>query len=191
VESEVVVPRDVDVESRDRELRAATVRVIVDRGVAGVTIRRVAAELGRSTTAVTHYVADRDELLARVVGGALSERRDHAERLVADAGDALWALIEWSVQSGRDPVWPALAAAAAADVEPVVTGLVASFETWWTDLVAEVVSDRVAVGVSVPEAAAAIGVVVDGLILASDASRRSDAERRRLARMLIEPLLAR
>lgn len=185
------MPREVDVESRDRELRAATVRVIVDHGVAGVTIRRVAADLGRSTTAVTHYVADRDELLVRAVGGVLSERRVHSERLVAEADDALWALIEWSVQSGRDPVWPALVAAAAADVEPVVTVLVESFETWWTDLVADLVSDRVAVGRGVPEVAAAIGVVVDGLILASDASRRSDAERRQLARLLIEPLLAR
>jgi AcrR family transcriptional regulator len=185
------VPREVDVESRDRELRAATVRVMVDHGVAGVTIRRVAADLGRSTTAVTHYVADRDELLVRAVGGVLSERRHHAERLVAEADDPLWALIEWSVQSGRDPVWPALVAAAAADVEPVVTVLVASFETWWTDLVADLVSDRVARGVSVTDVAAAIGVVVDGLILASDAEHRTDAERRRLARMLIEPLLGR
>ncbi len=185
------MPREVDVGSRERELRAATVRVIVDHGVAGVTIRRVAADLGRSTTAVTHYVADRDELLVRAVGGVLAERRHHAERLVAEVDDALWALIEWSVQAGRDPVWPALVAAAAADVEPVVTVLVESFEGWWTDLVADLVSDRVAVGLAVPEVAAAIGVVVDGLILASDAEGRTDAERRRLARLLIEPLLGR
>jgi AcrR family transcriptional regulator len=185
------VPRAVDVESRDRELREATLRVIVGHGVAGVTIRRVAAELGRSTTAVTHYVADRDELLARVVGGVLAVRQDHAERLVADADDALWALIEWSVQSGRDPVWPAMVAAAAADVEPVVTGLVGSFETWWTDLVEDLVSARVADGISAAEAAAAIGVVVDGLILASDADGRTDTERRRLVQLLVEPLLAR
>ncbi len=185
------MPREIDVEFRARELSEATVRVILGHGVAGVTIRRVAAELGRSTTAVTHYVTDRDELLARAVGGVLAVRQDHAERLVADADDALWALIEWSVQAGRDPVWPGLVAAAAADVEPVVTGLVGSFENWWTDLVVDLVSARVADGVSAAEAAAAIGVVVDGLILASDAGGRTDTERRRLAQLLIEPLLAR
>lgn len=185
------MPKMVDAGARERELRAATLRVIAREGVGGVTIRRVAAELGRSTTAVTHYTADREQLLSSAVEGALGERRDQAEDLVAGAGDGLWDLIDWSVRSGADPLWPVLVAAAAADVEPVVTELVGSFERWWTDLVADLVSGRVRADVTAADAAAAIGVVVDGLVLASDAHHRTDAGRRRLARLLIEPLLAR
>jgi len=183
------VPREVDIDSRDRELRAATLRVVADRGVAGVTIRRVATELGRSTTAITHYVTDRDDLLARAVDGVLTEWRHEAEAVVREAEDPLWAFVDLSVRSGGDPVWRALVTAAAAEVEPVVTEIVAAFEQWWTTRVADLVAGRALPATT--DAAAAIGVVVDGLLLASDARMMTDDERQRLARVLIEPLLVR
>ena len=49
------MPRQVDGESRDRDIRDATLRVIASHGVSGVTIRRVASELGASTSVVTHF----------------------------------------------------------------------------------------------------------------------------------------
>lgn len=107
------------------------------------------------------------------------------------ADDPLWALIDWSVKSEDDGVWAALVAAAIAGVEPVVNKLVASFEAWWSDLVLGLVSDRVIQGVTASEAADAVGVVVDGLLLAVDAAAWTESERRRVARLLVEPLLAR
>ena len=49
------------------EVKEATIRVIATEGVPAVTIRRVAREVGRSTSAITHYFADRDELLREAV----------------------------------------------------------------------------------------------------------------------------
>ena len=37
------------------EVKEATIRVIAAEGVPAVTIRRVAREVGRSTSAITHY----------------------------------------------------------------------------------------------------------------------------------------
>ena len=185
------MPREVDVAERGRAVRDATLEVIREHGVTGVTIRRVASYVGGSTAVVTHYVATRDDLLAMAVGGALDERRATAARLMADADDPLWALIEWSVSDDADLVWPTLVAAAAADIDPVVTELVTSFERWWADLVVDLVVGRVIGGVTNEEAVDAIGVVVDGLILGVDAADSTIDERLRVARVLIEPLLAR
>ena len=185
------MPRTVDEMDRGRQIEAATIRTIATHGVAGVTIRRVAAELGRSTTTVTHYVDDREDLLELAVGGALGARRAQLEDVLADAADPLWTLVEWSVQLEEVEVWPALAAATAANVDPVVSRLVRDFERWWGELAAKLVNGRLRPGISVDAAVDAIGVVVDGLVLALDANEWTNADRRRLARLLITPLLDR
>lgn len=183
------MPRTVDEIDRGRQIEAATMRTIARHGVAGVTIRRVAAELGRSTTTITHYVDNRDELLELAVGNALRARQEELERLLVETADPLWTLVEWSVQLDEVEVWRALAAATAADVDPVVSQLVRAFERWWSDLTATVVDGRLRPGLSVETAVEAIGVVVDGLVLAVDGDGWTDPDRRRLARLLVTPLL--
>lgn len=184
------MPRVVDPTERELDLRAAASEVIAEHGVAGFTIRRVASALGRSTSAVTHYSADREELLTRAVGGLLEDRRTEATQLIAVGDDPLWALIDWSVQADANGVWQPLVAAAIADVEPVVTQLVASFEAWWFEVLLDLVSDRVAPGLTAADATGAISVVVDGLLLAVDAATWTEPERRRITRLLVQPLLA-
>ncbi|WP_027346801.1 TetR/AcrR family transcriptional regulator [Hamadaea tsunoensis] len=58
------MPKIVDHEQRRRELAAAVWQVIVQHGVAEVSIRTVATAAGWSTGSLRHYFATRAELLA-------------------------------------------------------------------------------------------------------------------------------
>ena len=185
-----VMPRRVDAAERDRAIRSATLRVIAREGVGRVTIRGVAAELGTSTTAVTHYVATRDALLEQSIGQALEARKEELRQLVADAEDPLWAAILWSVDADPDGLWPALVAARAAGIEPVVTKLVDEFDEWWTRLITDFARGRAAPGLSPSEVADAVGIVVDGLLLGAGAGSGPSGHRHHLTRVLVRPLLA-
>lgn len=183
------MPRHVDTAQRDVEIGAATLRVIARHGVDGVTIRRVAAELGTSTTSITHYVPTREALLEQSIGRAMDARRRQVDELVAGADDPLWTAILWSVDADPDGLWPALVAARAAGVEPVVTRLVREFDEWWIRLITRLAGRRAAPGASPAEVADAIGVVVDGLLLGFGEGSWSREHRHHLARMLVRPLL--
>jgi hypothetical protein len=131
------------------------------------------------------------ELRRRAVGAELEERRRQVADIAAAADDPFWAVMEWSVDADPNGVWPALVSAAAADVVPAVSQLVRAFDRWWTSLVARLVSDRLIDGLSKRDAADAIGIVAEGLLLPLDASNWSAARRHHLARTLISPLLRR
>lgn len=53
----------LDSEQRRRNIAAAVVRVIARDGLDAATIRRVASEVGFSTTVVTHYFTDKRQML--------------------------------------------------------------------------------------------------------------------------------
>lgn len=57
------MPRVVDAEARRAELAAATRRVVLRRGMEGVTLRDVAQEAGWSIGILQHYFKSKDELL--------------------------------------------------------------------------------------------------------------------------------
>ncbi|MGC5016320.1 TetR/AcrR family transcriptional regulator [Streptosporangium sp. DT93] len=61
------MPRLVDHEQRRAELGEAAIRVILREGLAGVTVRGVAAEAGWSTGSLRHYFGNQHELQAYVV----------------------------------------------------------------------------------------------------------------------------
>lgn len=61
------MPRLVDHEQRRAALGEAAIRLILRDGLAGVTIRGVAAEAGFSTGSLRHYFADQHELRAYAV----------------------------------------------------------------------------------------------------------------------------
>ena len=58
------MPKVVDHETRRAELAAAVWRVIMRQGIAGVSIRDVAAEAGWSSGALRHYFTTKEELLS-------------------------------------------------------------------------------------------------------------------------------
>lgn len=57
------VPIDVDQEQRRKDVARAAARLIADSGIAAVTFRNLAAALGCSTTAISHYFDNRKEIL--------------------------------------------------------------------------------------------------------------------------------
>ncbi|MEU4725722.1 TetR family transcriptional regulator C-terminal domain-containing protein [Nonomuraea dietziae] len=61
------MPRLVDHDRRRAELGEAAIRVILREGLAGVTVRGVAAEAGWSTGSLRHYFSNQRELQAYVV----------------------------------------------------------------------------------------------------------------------------
>src|SRR6188472_4105948 len=83
------MPRIVDVDVRRAELTDATARVIARSGIEAATMREIAAEAGWTTGALTHYFADKRELLLATfqssVAAGRAARRLHdrsAESLV-------------------------------------------------------------------------------------------------------------
>lgn len=78
------MPRRVDHEQRRHELTQAAAEVIADVGLDGLTLRLVAARAGCTTGRITHYFADRDELLV----GALRRVHIAAGRRMAAASSA-------------------------------------------------------------------------------------------------------
>lgn len=69
------MPRTVDIEERRQELTDAAARLIAQAGIGAVTVRAVAAEAGWSTGALTHYFADKRELLLATLAASLANRR--------------------------------------------------------------------------------------------------------------------
>ena len=87
----------VDVDERRQELTDAAARLIARAGLGAATMREVAAEAGLTTGALTHYFADKRELLQCTLMASLQQRIDRRRttgggaraRLRASLGGAL------------------------------------------------------------------------------------------------------
>jgi TetR/AcrR family transcriptional regulator, transcriptional repressor of bet genes len=73
----------VDVDERRSELAAAASRVIARSGIAGASMREVAAEAGWTTGTLVHYFTDKHELLRFTLEESLERR--HALRAVRES----------------------------------------------------------------------------------------------------------
>ena len=69
------MPKVVDIQQRRAELTEATARLIARSGIESATMREVAAEAGWTTGALTHYFADKRELLLTTFQTSLANRR--------------------------------------------------------------------------------------------------------------------
>jgi AcrR family transcriptional regulator len=69
------MPKIVDIAQRRAELTEATARLIARSGIESATMREVAAEAGWTTGALTHYFADKRELLLTTFQTSLANRR--------------------------------------------------------------------------------------------------------------------
>ena len=78
------MPKVVDSAERRAELAAAAAQLIARAGVGAATLRDVAAEAGWTTGALTHYFADKRELLLFTFRSSLAQR--HAAREARDPG---------------------------------------------------------------------------------------------------------
>ncbi len=112
----------VDVEQRRLELARAAANVIARRGVAGASMREVAAEAGWTTGTLVHYFTNKAELLAFTLETSLDLRRSkRAERAGLDTADAVRAVLSAALPADDEgrlhwTVTVAFAAHAASDL---------------------------------------------------------------------------
>ncbi len=72
------MPKVVDGDERRVELANAAIRVIARAGLGAATVREVAAEAGWTTGGLTHYFADKRELLKYTLSVSLERRHRHS-----------------------------------------------------------------------------------------------------------------
>lgn len=92
------MPRQVDHEARRRAIIEATIEVIGESGMDGLSFRSVADRLGGSTTVVTHYYPTMndlvDDIAVRLVNSWDEELASH-EAGLENPFERLWALLSW------------------------------------------------------------------------------------------------
>ncbi|MFK7918603.1 MAG: TetR/AcrR family transcriptional regulator [Ilumatobacter sp.] len=97
------MPKIVDVVQRREQLGEAAARVIARSGIDGASLREVASEAGWTTGALSHYFANKRELLAFTLQGSLDRRRVQlAERDAMEPGEALRATLFGSLPTSPD-----------------------------------------------------------------------------------------
>jgi AcrR family transcriptional regulator len=116
------MPGPVDSDERRAQLGAAAARVIARAGIAGATMREVAAEAGWTTGALTHYFADKRELLTFTLDASLARRRGTRPRRDLSPREALraWLLRVLPIDEDARLHWTvtvAFCAQAAGDAE--------------------------------------------------------------------------
>ncbi len=160
------MPRQVNHEARRTRIEDAVISIATESGFAAVTIRAVANHIGASTSAVTHYVDNREALLRNAIRKELDIRQKDAETAIIGLDDsaALRALIEWAVLGSDEQThrrWLALVLGAV--TEPVLRAELDRFNDWWD----EQMYQRIArVRPADPLVAAdLLNVLVDGLIV--------------------------
>ena len=167
----------------------ATLRIIETGGIKDVTVRRVAVEIGRSTTVVTHYFPSREHLLEAALTTSFAQSKLQAMQFMQGSDDTLWAFLDWSVSAQHRKVWLQLVAAYLAGLDPHVATLVDEFIDWWEDQLVTLLDDRVVPGRTHQELCDIIGVVVEGILLSSDRKLASGMNAEQLLRATISPLL--
>lgn len=88
------MPKLVDHGQRRDEVADVAARVLAASGIDSSTIRDVAAAGGWSTTMVTHYFANKDELLLHTLNRSIAEMTDAIESARQAGVDELRAIIE-------------------------------------------------------------------------------------------------
>jgi AcrR family transcriptional regulator len=95
----------VDPDERRREIAAAATDLLAAEGPNALTIRRIAASVSASTTVLTHYFSDKDDLVLTIfqLGAERSgERFDRARERGGDLRACLETLLPLDAERHRD-----------------------------------------------------------------------------------------
>jgi AcrR family transcriptional regulator len=97
------MPKVIDVDERRAELARAASRLIARSGISAATMRDVAAEAGLTTGALTHYFADKRELMLYTFRESLAGRKSvRAARATAEPRQLLVQSLEGSLPQDDD-----------------------------------------------------------------------------------------
>lgn len=97
----------VDHDERRRRIAEVTVDVIAREGLEAATIRRIAAELGGPTKIITHYFADKQELLVWAYRSLAEQSERYLTEVIArDPTDIVGALMAMTaVDESQTLLW--------------------------------------------------------------------------------------
>jgi AcrR family transcriptional regulator len=159
------MPRVVDHQARRAEVAAAVWRIVARDGVEAVTVRAVAAETGMSTSVVSHYFADKADLLR--LAFHLVVERTRARALTAPAGGRARALLAAALPLDDERrtearIWFSLLGLAIARPE-LAADQQRTYAAWRTALAAALREEGLRPGLDAEAAAAALIGLVDGL----------------------------
>jgi AcrR family transcriptional regulator len=88
------IPIEIDSDARRIAVIAAASDLIAAGGLAAVTFRRLAAHLSCSTTVISHYFRDKEELLRETYRSAIAEAAMLRDRVAAEQSATLVAALE-------------------------------------------------------------------------------------------------
>jgi AcrR family transcriptional regulator len=91
------MPRQVDRDQRRREISAAAIKLLAERGPGALTLRELAREMGGSITLITHFYPNRSALLDGIVDQSIADFDGDLAALETDLAPAnrLRVLLEW------------------------------------------------------------------------------------------------
>lgn len=171
----------IDQNQRRYKIEQVTIDLVACEGLAAATMRRIAAEAGASTTAITHYFDDKDELLLSAFSNLSVEgERRFNEVLEADPSDmigALLTMVPWCSANVRR--WNAFLAfwdEGARNAE--LAELLARSAHVGTNLLRKLLSGRIADGAALENAAALLSAIIQGMALNILVDRQNWPERR-------------
>ena len=184
------MPKVVDIDERRSALIDATSREIAERGLANVTLRSIARVNGWSTGIVTHYFADKHELLIATFQERADRSRRQIEQAVAGGATLLDAAVEAALplDDERRTDWRVyLAYIGAAVGEPELDALLRDRQRRFADTLVEAVAEAVAARRLVADLdprheAARLMVVLNGVAILAvfEPARWSAAAQRRV-----------
>jgi AcrR family transcriptional regulator len=147
------VPRTVNHVERRATVAHAARAVIARDGLDGASLRRVADELGSSTTAVTHYFSSREQLMAAAIGdayrAAAARMASHVDPISGSPLASLGALLEEALPldaERRDEARVWLAFWAAAAVSERLRAVQRQGYASWRELVASLLDEAARAG---------------------------------------------
>jgi len=186
------MPRVVDPEARRRDIANVTLQVLARDGVAGLSLRIIAAEMGGSLTRVTHYYPNRQALmtdLARQICATWQTALDEIDETHTEPRDRLRTFMAWLL-----PLTPrgheeerARIALLAAGHDPDCREVLVEFD----DVVRGMIRDRLRGLVPkrrVPAVADLLRAFVSGVVLDAQLSPEAWPAKRQLG--LLDDLLA-
>lgn len=91
------MPRQVDRDQRRREISAAAIKLLAERGPAALTLRELGREMGGSITLITHFYPNRSALVDGIIDQSIADYDGDLAALESDLAppDRLRVLLEW------------------------------------------------------------------------------------------------
>ncbi|MGW4896329.1 TetR family transcriptional regulator [Kitasatospora sp. NPDC004240] len=189
------MPRETDHDARREALCDAVVAIARRDGFTAVTVRAVAAALGASTSAVTHYYASRDELVAAAVRRELAAIEGRVTTAVGPrtGAAALLAFLGATVAdapAGDRDLWLSVVEGARRDA--VLRRELAAFNAYWDGRVARHTAEAQPDPARRALLADTVDLIGSGLTALAVEDATWDAARRHaLIEALLAPLLVR